>query len=176
MEKYLLKEIQKMEGTLLGIGLHNKKFEKAINQNSKITICNLLEEPQKRFSKHKFKVNEYSRTVNIKKLRKVFHQKKTNYIICNSSTIKPFLKSFVKDSVYINSNKLYIYGKKKELQEIMPKYQRYTNDIVLKEFDKKAVLIVNNTETKNNFFKDLGYFWKDTFNNLLDALTHLLAN
>ena len=58
----------------------------------------------------------------------------------------------------------------------MPKYQRYTNDIVLKEFDKKAVLIVNNTETKNNFFKDLGYFWKDTFNNLLDALTHLLAN
>ena len=119
MEKFILNEIKKMEGTLLGIGLHNEKFLSAIKKNKKIIICNFLNEPKKGFKKKKFQVNERSRTVNIKKLRKIFHRKKTDNIICNLKVIKPFLKSFVKDSVYINRKTLYIYGNKNEILKII---------------------------------------------------------
>ena len=110
MDNFILNEIKKMEGTLLGIGLHNEKFKAAINKNPKIIICNLLEEPHKSFGKKKFKVNERSRPINIKKLRKIFHQKKTDNIICNLKTIKPFLKTFIKDSVYIKISPINIKG------------------------------------------------------------------
>ena len=172
MEKFLLNEVKKMEGTLLGIGLVNEKIKTAISKNDKITICNILEENSKRKSK-KLKANKTNITVNIKKLRKTFHQKKTDNIICNLEVVEPYLKTFVRDSVYINRGKLYIYGKKEDLEKVKLKYMRYTDDIIINE---ENVLIVNNKNTKNNWFKDLGYWWKDTLDNLLDMLTLILAN
>ncbi len=176
MIDYLQKQINNMEGSLLGIGITSDKLKKAIEKNDKITLCNLLEENTKKTKKKKFSVLNKPRTVNIKKIKKVFRKKRVDNIICNSKTIIPFQKTFVRDSVYINKNKLYIYGKKEELETLKTKYNRYTKEVELKKEGNEYILIVNNKNTKNNKIKDIGYWWKDTGNSFLDFLTLILTN
>ena len=170
MDNFILNEIKGMEGTLLGIGLYNEKFKTAINKNKEITICNLLEEPQKGFCKKNFKVSDSTKTINIKKLRKFFHKKKIDNIICNFKTIKPFLKAFIKNSVYINRHTLYIYGDKKEIKKLICKYKRYTEQIKIEEYNSKAVLVVDNTKTK---IKEIDYNSIDTINWIIYCLTDI---
>ena len=112
MIDYLQKQINNMEGSLLGIGITSDKLKKAIEKNDKITLCNLLEENTKKTKKKKFSVLNKPRTVNIKKIKKVFRKKRVDNIICNSKTIIPFQKTFVRDSVYINKN--YTFTEKKK--------------------------------------------------------------
>jgi len=176
MENYLEKQIQKMHGTLLGIGISSEKIKKAIEENNNISICNLLEENTKGTKNKKFSILNKPRTINIKKIKKVFRKKRVDNIICDINVIKKYQKTFVKDSIYINKDKLYIYGDKNSLKEIKTKYQRYTTDIILEDKGKQSILIINNKNTKPNKIKDIGYWWLDTFNNFIEALTTILAN
>lgn len=176
MENYLEKQIKNMEGSLLGIGITSEKIKNAINKNDKITICNLLEENTKGIGKKKFSILNKPRTINIKKIKKIFRKKRVDNIICNIDTIKKFQKTFVRDSVYINKNKLYIFGDKEDLEIIKEKYERYTKDIELKKEGKEYILTINNENTKNNKLKDIGYWWIDTGNSFLDFLTLILTN
>lgn len=175
MEKYLIKEIKQMEGSLLGIGLTSEKIKDAINKNDKILICNLLEENQKG-KNSKLVAGKKQRKVNIKKIRKTFRKKRTDNVICNLETVKKFLKTFVRDSVYINKGKLYIYGNKEEIENLKKKYERYTKDVEIITKEKQCILVVNNANTKTNKLKDMGYWWKDTGESFLDIMTMLLAN
>ena len=101
----LIEYIKKMDGSTVGIGIDNEKIKNAIQNNDNIKTCYLLEEGPS-FSKKKFKIFEKSKTVNIKKIKKVFKKKRIENLICNYKTIKPFLKTFVRDSVFINKEKL----------------------------------------------------------------------
>ena len=176
MEKFIISQIKEMEGNLLGIGINNEKIKKAINKNNKINICNLLKKKKKGFGKHKLASNKHGRKVNIKKIKKVFRKKRVDNVICNLETVKPYLKTFVRDSVYINKGKLYIYGSFEDLNELTIKYQRYTKDIKIEKEGKVSILIVNNQNTKNNKLKDIGYWWADTFTAFVDFLTLILVN
>ena len=68
-----------------------------------------------------------NKKINIKKIKKQFKKKSLDTIICNYETIKPFYRSFIPNSIYLNKGTLYIYGNKEDLQKIKPKYQRYTS-------------------------------------------------
>lgn len=171
----LIKYIKKMEGTTLGIGINNEKVKDEIQNNTKIETCYLLEESSS-FSKKKMKIFEKSKTVNIKKIRKVFKKKRIENLICNYKTVKPFLKTFVRDSVYINKGKLYIYGKKEDYNELITKYKRYTDDIKIEQIKDTFLIIVNNQNTTNKKGKDIKYWWQDTLNNIADILTSILVN
>ena len=54
--------------------------------------------------------------------------KKVDFIICNIEEIKKYTKTFIKDSIYINKDMLYIYNIKDEelKQELIKKYKRYS--------------------------------------------------
>ena len=97
METKLIKEIKSMKGTTLGIGINSEKIKNAINNNSNIKTCYLLEESSS-FNKKKFKIFENTKTINIKKIKKVFKKKRIDNLICNYQTIKPFIKTFVNKS------------------------------------------------------------------------------
>jgi len=176
MENYLENQIKNMNGSLLGIGLNSTKLKKAIEDNTNITICNLLEENEKGVNKKKFSILNKPRTINIKKIKKVFRKKRVDNIICNINTIIKYQKTFVRDSVYMNKYKIYIFGDKKSLKEIKNKYQRYTDNITLEDKGQQSVLIINTKEAKQNKIKDIAYWWLDTFNIFVDALTAILAN
>ena len=170
----LIEYIKKMDGSTVGIGIDNEKIKNAIQNNDNIKTCYLLEEGPS-FSKKKFKIFEKSKTVNIKKIKKVFKKKRIENLICNYKTIKPFLKTFVRDSVFINKGKLYIYMEE-DYEEIISKYKRYTNDIKIEKNKKQTLLIINNQNTVNKKTKDIKYWWKDTLNNIADVLTNILVN
>ena len=176
MDEYLIKKIEKMEGSTVGIGINSQKIKNAIETNPKINIYHSLEASPKGINKKKFKMPSKLKKVNIKKIKKVFKKKRINNIICNYDTIKDFLKTFVRDSVYINKEKLYIYGKKTDLEPVINKYKRYTDKIELIEKKDQFLLIIDNTNTKNKKLEDIGYWWLDTINSLIDFLTIILAN
>ena len=176
MENNLINLVKQMKGITLGIGITSEKIKEAIEKNDNIRTCYLLEEPNSTFNKKRFNFNSKLKKVNIKKIRKVFKKKRIENLICNYKTIKPFLKTFIKDSVYINKGKLYIYGTENDLEPLIDKYKRYTDKIEIKNKKEEFLIIIDNIETKNNKIKDIGYWWKDTIDNIVDFLTSFLVN
>ena len=173
--KKLINCIKKMEGTTLGIGIDDEKLKDEIEKNDKITTCYLLEETSS-FNKKKMRLFQRSKKVNIKKIKKVFKKKRIENLICNYKTINPFSKTFVRDSVFINKGKLYIYGKDENYEQIINKYKRYTSDIKIEKEKDEFLIIINNQETKNNKLTDIKYWWQDTLNSIADILTNILVN
>ena len=179
MEKILLEKIKQMSGTTLGIGLNKQNLLTAIEKNNKIETCYLLESPLKKtgiLGRKKLYFNKKLKKINIKKIKKIFKHKRIENLICNYETISPFLKTFVRDSVYINKGKTYIYGEEEAVEAIINKYKRYTSNIIVEKSRQEFLIIIDNTNTKNKKTKDILYWWKDTFENILDFLTTLLVN
>lgn len=176
MNKELLKIINELKGTLLGIGLSDTKFLDAIEENDDIVNCYILSNRSLTGKKFSLTKKGRSKKVNIKKLKKKFKKKSIDTVICNFETIKLFQRFFVPNSIYINKGTLYIYGQKENLENIKLKYQRYTNKIELKSYNGGSILIIDNQTTKNNFFKDLLFRYKDFWVEVLDLITELLVN
>ncbi len=176
MEKYLIREVKKLEGNLLGLGINNDKIKDAIKTNNKILNCYLLEETPSVFKKNKIQLINKQKKINIKKITKTFKKKRIDNTICNFKTISPFLKTFIRDSIYMNKNNIYIYGTDEDYDLIIKRYKRYTKDIEVKKEKNSFLLIINTKNTKTSKIKDIGYWWKDTLENIVDALTALLVN
>lgn len=171
MNKELKKIIENLSGNVLGIGL-DEKLTNYISSNENILECNLLE------SKVKGKKGSFfsrTKTIKIKKIRKVFKKKKVDYIICNYQDISKYLNTFVKDSVYINKNKLYFYGDV-DIEIIKKKYSRYNTIIEIKNYKDSHIITIDNTKAKNNYFKDLYYRIADFFSNLIIVIGDILMN
>ncbi len=192
MEKELIKIIKKLNGSVLALGLstdlivklqenmnildldtinltHKKKGE--INSRTKI------DEKKLEAYDTKYKIQRLkSKKINIKKLRKLYNKKKTDYIICNYEEIKKYMRYFIKDSVYINSKTLYLYGiSNKEVNTIIKKYKRY--DVLIKPTIKNDyfILEIDNTNSKNSI-KDILYFIGDTIESITDFIGDILIN
>ena len=133
MYKSLYDIISNMSGFVLAIGT-DEKLGKKLENNELITKCDVLNGFSKNNKKGK---REKIKTINIKKIRKIYKKKKVDYIICNYEQISKYLKTFIKDSVFINKTKLYFYGDVDK--NVIKKYQRYNADISIKEY-KKLVL------------------------------------
>ncbi len=177
MDKELLKIVKKMDGSLLGIGIEKEKILDEINKNDKILTCFLLEN-NKKGVKSKLSFSGRRKKANIKKLKKTFGKKRLNNVICNYEYSKKFMRQFVPGSVSVNNGKLYLYGtiNEEELEGTLKKYNRYTSDVEIKKIKDQYLIIVNNENTKNNFFKDKLYSIKDLGEKFIDILTNLLIN
>lgn len=176
MENNLTEYIKNMEGNLLGIGIDSEKLKTAITKNDKIVNCSLLEDNSKKPNQKKLVFRQRMRKVNIKKMKKVFKKKRMDNVVANYKITSPFMKTFIRDSIYLSKGIVYIYGEKTDLETVMKRYQRYTKDIKLEEKDDKFILIIDTSNAKNNKIKDIGYWWADTFTSFVDFLTLILAN
>ena len=165
-----------VSGNVLGIGV-DETISGILEQNDRVLNCNLLNS----FSNTKNIKQEKKqklKKIRIKKLRKVFKKKKIDFIICNINEIKKYLKTFIKDSVYINKDILYIYNIEDEelKQELIKKYKRY-NVIVEEIKDKKTTILkIDNKNSKTNIFKDTFYLIVDTLAQLLSMISDILLN
>lgn len=175
MEKFFVKEIRKMQGSLIAFGLTNDILKQEIEKNNNINTCYLLDSTSN-FNKKKLTIFNRGKTVNIKKIKRVFKKKRIDNVIANYQTIKPFLKTFIRDSVYINKNKLYIYGAEEDYEDLIQRYKRYTSEIEVKKEKDYFIIIIDNNNTTNNKIKDIIYWWKDTFTSIADFLTVILVN
>ncbi len=167
-----------IKGTLLSIGLSYPTVESVIDKNNNITEGYLLVFDGKKKSKVKDKdgKNFKRKRFSIKKLRKTFKKKSVDTIILNYDDAKKYMRFFVKDSVYINRGKLYIYGKKEAyvVEDIESYYNRYDTKIEITEYDDQFLIEIDNSSAKNNWFKDKVYRIKDAISYYINAIGDIL--
>lgn len=163
-------------GNVLGIGI-DEKITEILEKNKLVTNCNLLNSYTKTSNNTKTK-KQRTKQIRIKKLRKVFKKKKVDFIICNIEEIKKYTKTFIKDSVYINKDMLYIYNIKDEelKQELIKKYKRYNTIVEEIKDNKTTILKIDNKNSKTNIFKDILYLIIDTLIQLFNIISDLLLN
>ncbi len=163
-------------GNVLGIGV-DEKISEILEHNNLVTNCNLLNSQTKEQKINQSKKQRLKK-IRIKKIRKIFKHKKVDFIICNSEEIKKYLKTFVKDSIYINNNLLYMYNiNNKELkEEIIKKYKRYNTNIEEIKDEHTTILKIDNSKAKTNIFKDTTYLIVDTLISLFNAISDILLN
>lgn len=168
------KIVKNLSGFVLGVGYLNNSILTEINKNNNIEVDilsnNSLLTDMNMIDSN---VSKKGKRVNIKKLRKSFRNKKPDYILCNVDSINKYLKYFIKDSLYITRNKIYIYSdsNETELEDIFKKYKRYHDDVIL----EKDLIIINTINYKRNIFKNIWYYIVDSFVNLYEAIGNILA-
>lgn len=174
-EKLLYETARKLEGTVLAIGVSDEKLLSILESNEKIVNCQLLNEiSKKEKSEGKIKRKRFS----LRRLRKKFHKKKVDYILCNIETIEPYLKNFVKDSVYINRGKIYFYGtlRKESSNRFLKRYQKYHAKIEECGSNKSCFTIVSNEKSKSSWWKDISFAFLDACYWFYEMIGDLLIN
>ncbi|MBR2588430.1 MAG: hypothetical protein IKD77_04395 [Bacilli bacterium] len=177
MKEKVLKEIKKMKGSLLGIGIEDKDMLECIENNSNINLCYILSKSrginQKKFN---FVKKGKRKTINIKKIKNHFLKKSVDIILCEYNTIKKYSKTFTPNSIYICKEKLIIYGDIDDLKKVLERYKRYSKEIKTEKNSNSFMAIINVKESKTSFFKDIYYVIKDSTNEIIDYLTYALTN
>ena len=173
IEKHLKEILKSISGNILGIGIKDEKLIKIIDNNININNCTLLNNINTSDSDEK----GYIQTINIRRLRKVFKKKKTDYIIGNMEDLEKYLKYFIKDSIFISRNKIYLYGKldKEKFDNLVKKYERYNVEIAIRRYRQNFLLTIDSQNAKSYKLKDLGYFIYYTISDLLTIFTDILA-
>lgn len=162
----LSKEIKNMEGNVLAIGDFEENIIKQFIKNKKIIDCNIIGNSKATVDYECGK----SKKVRLSKLRK-FKHKKINYLICNYD-IEKYLKTFIKDSIYITKD--YIYFMTKKTTKLKELYNRYDVDIEETKLDKETLLKINVKKAKNNIFKEAFYSIIDFIKEVIELITNLL--
>lgn len=176
-EKKLYNIVKRFKGNVLVIGVEDEKLLKAIEENVNIEKCHLLNaitNGTKKNSGEKRKKKNFQ----IKKLRKKFHKKKIDTILSNMNDIYPYLKTFVKDSVYINRGKLYFYGEKGnyDLDKMIQKYKKY-HAKVEQDFEGNYFFItISNEHSKTSIIKDLWFSISEFMIWLYEIVGEILIN
>lgn len=181
MQKIIINKIKKMDGFFLGIGISEELEEKVKKINfSTITLLESKDKPKKKLvkkeNKKRFFKFDNKETVSVKKLRKSFKKKSIDVILCDYKYIKKYTKNFVIDSVYLNKGKLLIYGNDENIEDLIYKYKRYTDDIEVINKDGFFLIIVNNEKTKNFILKDIFYLTVDSLSGCANVITDILIN
>lgn len=174
-----LKKISKeVSGNVITIGLEYKTVLDELDKNEKIKELYSMQFNGKKKIKNKEKGKKRNKVVSIKKIRKIFKKKRIDYIICNIEDITRFLRTFIRDSVYINKSKLYIYGSKNniDLELIEKRYNRYNVIINVTEYEKEVLVEIDNTKAFNKFFKDIFYNIIDILYSIYNIIGDLLIN
>ncbi|MBP3920246.1 MAG: hypothetical protein J6D28_01645 [Bacilli bacterium] len=164
-----------LSGNVLGIGV-DAKISKILKENDLVLNCNLLNSDAP--GENEKSKKKYLKKIKIKKIRKVFKKKKIDFIICNVIEIKKNLKTFIKDSVYINKKILYIYGiTDTDLKtELIKKYSRYNTKIEIINDNNDIILKIDNSNAKTNKIKDITYLIIDTLINMINIISDILLN
>lgn len=178
MYKYLLDIIKKMEGNVIGVGIDSKLLD-GFNKNNRVNVYTIDNaKPGIGISKSKKRTTSSGKTINIKKLYKYFKKNSIDYIICNTEEVNDYLKYFIRDSIYLNNNKIYLYGNKDNMDiELLEKrYKRYKSIIEVKEYKDNVLIIIDSSNSKSNWLKNKMYFISDTLYNIVEFISNVLVS
>lgn len=165
--------INKLYGNIIIIGKFNDDLENLIDENKKIISCeHLTNETKNGKGKSKKRINK---SINIKKIKKRYKKKKHDFILCNIEDIFKYKKTFIKDSIYITKEEIYLFGKKDEIEDIQEKYKRYTNQIE-KERLKEGIVLKIKTNFMPAKLKNIYYYVYDTIMYIIDLISDILIS
>lgn len=177
VNSYLIKEIKKMDGKIIIIGLDNEKILNSIEANPNIIECMSLNSTS--YDNSKEGKAGRGKVLSVNKLRKKFKKKKHTNLIMNIEHIKDVLKTVIQDSIYITNKTIYIYGIKEcvETNLLKKRYsKRYKTEIDCYEYKDSFVMKIDVTKAKNNKILDMFYYITDTIYNGIELLSDFLVN
>lgn len=176
IKKELTKIINDCSGKLLGIGLNDRELLKKIENNKKIVVCDLLSNNAIGINNKKVESSK-GKNISIKSLKRIFGKKKINNIICDYQHIEKYLKTFVKDSIYITKGSITIYGKisTDDVNSLINKYKRYNIQAEITKENDNYLIRLEIGKCKTNKIKD-GYYWLiDEISDLGEIISDLLV-
>lgn len=169
-------EIKNLKGFILGIGRFDDLFLKQIIKNNDVSFSiltntlldNNTKKSSKLFDKRK------NKEISIKKLRKTFRKNRPDYMIIDVNEVYSYLKTLVKDSLYITNKKIYVYTSNKEIDinEIYILYRRYNKNITI----DGEYIIIDMENYKNNVIKNFIYLIVDTFIGFYNFISNVLTS
>lgn len=169
--------IKASEGNVLAVCLDNNLIQK-FDKNNKVNLYSIDSgKTSGIFGKQSKKTTNRGKTINIKRLRKYINKNSVDILICNMNEMFKYYKYFIKDSIYLNNNKIYIYATNEIDKEfIIRKYKRYNVSINETDYKNGFIITIDNTKGKNKFIKDKLYFIKDTLYNLAELIGNILVS
>ena len=170
--------IKKVEGNVLTIGLDDSLLDK-FKKNNKVNLYCIYSSENNGglFSRDKKKKTNQGKQINIKKLRKYLKKKSAKYIILNIDEVMKYYKYIIRDTIYLNNNLIYVYSPNNlEKDFIISRYKRYNVKIESINYKNGYIITINNTQGKNNYFKDKWYFIKDTLYNIAEYIGNVLVS
>lgn len=159
------------KGRVVTFGLE-EKYIKFLEKNKDIVTLDTLNS----FSKNKKKLKGISKNIPIKKIRKYFKKKKIDTIFYQVDYMKPYLLQLPKEIICIGKKDLYLIGSKEEIENTLPKFERYTSCSKIDEYQDKSIAHFIITNVKNNKIKELIYYIIDITLNITDVLQDFLIN
>lgn len=173
VNSHLKSYVQKLKGTLLGIGIEEEKIIELIDENDDIYMCDLLEcaiLSSEDGKKQKLK------KIPITKLKKVFKKKRFDYIIANASILQPYFKTFVRDSIYLGQKTIYIYTDfDYDYERLQIMYERYNASFKVEKCQDGQVIWIDLQNAKNHKFKNKFYYIMDTIIEIIDKIGDYLT-
>jgi len=174
LEKELINTSKTFKGHVIGVGI-NDKISDALFDNKKIVSIDILSALNDK--NLVFEKGESTSYLPIKDLRKHFGKKKIDYIICDFDHIKKYAKYFIKDSIYMAKNTIYMYASDIDDYLLIEKrYGRYNINITGSQFGKQYLIKIVVGKTKNNLLKDAGYYILDNISNLGEYIGDIIAH
>ncbi|MDD2435265.1 MAG: hypothetical protein PHO63_03325 [Bacilli bacterium] len=176
LEQELVKIVKKLKGNLITIDVSNDKTLEAIKKNKK--LINVYEFTFGGRIYPKVKSIKGKNKYHIKKMKKYFEKKSVNYFMCEINHLKKFFHVFIKDSIDLNNNTIYLYGEKNSysIKELKYRYERYGCKVEIVENELGFILIIKTGENKTSKLQNFKYYVRDSFYNLGELITQILIN
>lgn len=166
--------IKKMKGNLLCIGIEDSKLIDLIDNNNEIKNCDILSDST---DNDNLLVEAKQKKIWIYKLRKVFKKNRFHYIVAPISMLKKYLKTFVRDSIYINSDTIYLYAKKEyDYKRLQQMYNRYYAKFKVEECQDGNIFIIDVKNTRDHPLKNKLYYCLDCIVDTIDMIGDFLSN
>lgn len=165
--------VKKMEGNTLLIGEYSDDINKLIFNNKNILFCEQLSNSKN--NNGEGKKTKKQKKLNIRKIRKKYKKNKINNLLVQEEQIKEYKSTFIKDSIYIVKNKIYLI-KTKESEQIINRYLRYSKKIEVIECLDGEIICIDVTECKSNKIKDIWINFTHFFIDLANIIGDILVN
>ena len=169
--------IKKCKGNVLAMCLDDKLMMQ-LNRNDNIGLISIESNKSRGIvgkpSKKK-KLNG-SKTISIKKIKKYINKKSVDVLFCNMNEMNNYYKYFIKDSIYLCCDTIYLYFDNDiDLEFIENKYKRYNTKIVSTKYKNGYIVKIDASKAKNNWFKDRLYLIHDSLYNLVEFIGNILV-
>ncbi len=167
----LISIVKQFTGNVVCLGVQDGRILKNLEQNKQVNVYTIERSRGKSIFSRKKKAHvkeSKSKKVNMKKLRKTFKNKSVDYI-----------KYFIYDSVVINKKKLYLYGESKYIDPkvLSKRFKRYHAKVtIIESSSTQFLLVVDNAESRGNWFQSKWYIVIDTFHNIGDMISAALIS
>ncbi len=166
--------LEQVEGRLIAIGIEEESILEMIEENNRITSCDLLHSTLLCEGKVDENVGKF---LPIRRLRRYFKKKKHDAMLVNYTHVSPYMKTFIRDSIDITKKTICFYHLDEDTLAFLKKrYHRYHASLKEREEQNEFILEVDVTKAKTHVIQNWFYFLIDTVRNGIELLSDFLVN